>query len=111
MHNLPSALTQAIQETSDSHLNAPVLDPHQRGLSVLGHLYDFCRANAMLVEWARGLPAEGTQEEEIMRDWMENRGDKAKIIEPFFAEIYQAGTLDMSMLIIAEQRLRSLYGG
>lgn len=52
-----------------------------------------------------------TTGKQIMHDWMDNRGDKAKIIEPFFAEIYQGGTLDMSMLIIAEQRLRSLYGG
>ncbi len=47
----------------------------------------------------------------IMQDWMNQRGEKAKIIEPFFAEIYRTGTLDLSMLIIAEQRLRSLYGG
>ncbi len=47
----------------------------------------------------------------IMQDWMDQRGEKAKIIEPFFAEIYRTGTLDISMLIIAEQRLRSLYGG
>ncbi|MEM7618047.1 MAG: NAD-glutamate dehydrogenase, partial [Pseudomonadota bacterium] len=52
-----------------------------------------------------------TTGKQIMLDWMEHRGDKAKIIEPFFAEIYQGGILDMSMLIIAEQRLRSLYGG
>lgn len=49
--------------------------------------------------------------QKIMQDWMDQRGEKAKIIEPFFAEIYRNGTLDIAMLIIAEQRLRSLYGG
>ena len=52
-----------------------------------------------------------TSGKKIMEDWMEQRGEKAKIIEPFFAEIYRNGTLDIAMLIIAEQRLRSLYGG
>ncbi|MGH2543262.1 MAG: hypothetical protein ACRDIB_10705 [Ardenticatenaceae bacterium] len=46
-------LIAAIQAMSDEQMEARVLDPHERGLSVLGHLYDFCRANAMLVEWAR----------------------------------------------------------
>ena len=46
----------------------------------------------------------------IMEQWMEKRGDKALLITPFFNEIYRTGTLDISMLIIAEQRLRSLYG-
>ena len=55
-------LIAAIQEAPDSLLDAHVLDPHERGLSVLGHLYDFCRANAMLVEWARGLPLENEQQ-------------------------------------------------
>ena len=47
----------------------------------------------------------------VMKDWMDQRGDKAKIIEPFFDEIYRNGSLDIALLIIAEQRLRSLYGG
>jgi len=51
-----------------------------------------------------------TTGQKIMQNWMEQRGDKAKIIEPFFDEIYRNGTLDIAMLIIAEQRLRGLYG-
>jgi hypothetical protein len=40
---------------------------------VLGHLYDFCRANAMLVEWANGLSkadaeAEAEAEERLIED-------------------------------------------
>jgi hypothetical protein len=46
-------LIAAIQLARDSLLDAPVPDPHDRGFTVLGHLYDYARANAMLVEWAR----------------------------------------------------------
>jgi hypothetical protein len=62
------ALIEAIQQCSEERLHAPVLDPHERGLTVLGHLYDFCRANAMLVEWARTLP-EAAAGEENLENW------------------------------------------
>jgi hypothetical protein len=62
-------LIEAVEQADDARLHAPVLDPHERGLTVLGHLYDFCRANAMLVEWANGLP----EEEAIGKDEGEER--------------------------------------
>jgi hypothetical protein len=52
--DLTDRMIDAIQHTGDNRLDAAVLDPHQRNLTVLGHLYDYCRANAMLVEWAQG---------------------------------------------------------
>lgn len=61
-----AALRAAIQGASDARLQAPVLDPHERGLSVLGHLYDLCRVSAMLVEWARHLPPD---EDESLEGW------------------------------------------
>jgi len=67
--------------------------------------------NDMKKEVSKAKTVTKTTGQEIMQNWMDNRGDKAKIIEPFFAEIYRNGTLDIAMLIIAEQRLRSLYGG
>jgi len=47
----------------------------------------------------------------LLQQWFIERGDKVRLMEPFFNEIYKNGSLDISMLIIAEQRLRSLYGG
>ncbi|MEM6812693.1 MAG: NAD-glutamate dehydrogenase domain-containing protein [Pseudomonadota bacterium] len=47
---------------------------------------------------------------DIKDKWMDQRGDKIKILKPFFDEIHEKGTLDIAMLIIAEQRLRGLYG-
>ncbi len=61
-------LIEAIEQADDARLHAPVLDPHERGLTVLGHLYDFCRANAMLVEWANGLSKADAEAEERLID-------------------------------------------
>jgi hypothetical protein len=47
-------MIDALQSLDDDRLHAAVLDPHERNLTLLGHLYDYCRANAMLVEWAQG---------------------------------------------------------
>lgn len=46
-----AALSEGVQRAPSTHLDAAVLDPHERGLTVLGHLYDFCRASAQLVGW------------------------------------------------------------
>lgn len=65
-------LIEAIEQAEEARLHAPVLDPHERGLTVLGHLYDFCRANAMLVEWANGLPEEGVTGEDENEERLSN---------------------------------------
>ncbi len=43
--------------------------------------------------------------------WMKKHEHQAKQLDPLFAELRRAGTIDLAMLIIAEQRLRNLYGG
>ncbi len=43
--------------------------------------------------------------------WINNRGTQAKLLETLFNEYKRSNKLDISMLIIAEQRLRNLYGG
>ncbi|NCC22107.1 MAG: NAD-glutamate dehydrogenase [Alphaproteobacteria bacterium] len=47
----------------------------------------------------------------IVRKWLDGHQHQAKQIEPLFAEMRRAASIDLSMLIIAEQRLRALYGG
>ncbi|HPF78453.1 MAG TPA: NAD-glutamate dehydrogenase, partial [Alphaproteobacteria bacterium] len=47
----------------------------------------------------------------VLQAWIHDRGAQAKLLEPLFDELRRNTTLDLSMLIIAEQRLRNLYGG
>lgn len=47
----------------------------------------------------------------VMDAWIQDRGSQAKLLAPLFDELRRSATLDISMLIIAEQRLRNLYGG
>jgi len=42
--------------------------------------------------------------------WMKNHTDQISRLEKLFGELRRAGTIDLPMLIIAEQRLRSLAG-
>ncbi|MDQ4076857.1 MAG: hypothetical protein M3220_11510 [Chloroflexota bacterium] len=69
------SLVAALQQADDRRLHALVLDPHERELTVLGHFYDFSRSNAMLVEWARGLPGEPEQEVGTLRDLVGEAND------------------------------------
>lgn len=47
----------------------------------------------------------------IVDHWVKNHCPQARKLEPLFGEIRNAGATDISMLIIAEQRLRNLFGG
>ena len=49
--------------------------------------------------------------ESVLTEWVKDRGSQAKLLEPLFVELRRNSSLDLSMLIIAEQRLRNLYGG
>ncbi|MGQ0527136.1 MAG: NAD-glutamate dehydrogenase [Alphaproteobacteria bacterium] len=42
--------------------------------------------------------------------WVEKNKSKIRKIEPFLAELRNAGALSLSMLVVAEQHLRGLYG-
>ncbi len=63
---------QAIQGVPEARLHAPVLDAYERGLTVLGHLYDFCRANAVLVERVRGGEAQGLSG---IKEWFDGQNE------------------------------------
>ncbi len=43
--------------------------------------------------------------------WLKKHESQVQQIEQTFNELRQAGTIDLPMLVIAEQKLRSLYGG
>jgi glutamate dehydrogenase len=47
----------------------------------------------------------------LLQNWLERNENLAKQFDPLLAELKRAGTIDLPMLVIAEQRLRGLYGG
>ncbi len=53
----------------------------------------------------------GPDGNDIVQCWLKTHGHQAIQLEPLFTEIKQAGKVDLPVLMIAEQRLRSLYGG
>jgi hypothetical protein len=56
LHSLTHTLLDTVAVLPETRLSATVLDPHERGLSLLAHLYDYARLSAALVEWSRCLP-------------------------------------------------------
>ncbi|MAZ76063.1 MAG: glutamate dehydrogenase [Micavibrio sp.] len=52
-----------------------------------------------------------SKKHKIVDAWIDSRGAQAKLLQPLFDELKRSSSLDMSMIIIAEQRLRNLYGG
>lgn len=55
--------------------------------------------------------AQHTESDSILNAWISDRGAQAKLLEPLFDELRRSASIDISMLTIAEQRLRNLYGG
>lgn len=47
----------------------------------------------------------------MLGEWLENHEHLLKQFEPLFAELRRAGTVDLTMLTVADQRLRQLFGG
>lgn len=47
----------------------------------------------------------------ILKNWIKDHGEQVQQIEPLFRDLRGASHLDLPMLVIAEQRLRNLYGG
>jgi glutamate dehydrogenase len=47
----------------------------------------------------------------LVQQWVETHGAQAQALEPLFADLRKAGSIELAMLIIAEQKLRNLYGG
>ncbi|MCB9987880.1 MAG: NAD-glutamate dehydrogenase [Rhodospirillales bacterium] len=53
----------------------------------------------------------GPDGHDIVKCWLETHGHQAVQLEPLFTDMRRSGHVDLPMLIIAEQRLRHLYGG
>ena len=55
--------------------------------------------------------AKGKSSKNAVEQWVKKQEAQIQQIEMTFAELRQAGSIDLPMLVIAEQRLRALYGG
>jgi glutamate dehydrogenase len=65
----------------------------------------------ILKDMAKLVKSDAKQKGSILDHWINERGEQARLMQPLFDELRETATLDMSMIIIAEQRLRNLYGG
>ncbi len=79
---------------------------------IIDHLYT-CQAGITIrilkdmgKELAGNVPAES-----ILDKWLSAHGQQAKALEPLFIDLRKGGHVDLPVLVIAEQRLRNLYGG
>ncbi len=53
----------------------------------------------------------GPKKTGIANDWFQKNSAQIARVEPVITALQSAGTVDLPMLVIAEQRLRNLYGG
>lgn len=94
---------QARYLTSDDHWHAEAT----KGL--VDQLYS-CQAG-MTMRVLRDTGAKKKKSKSLLDMWMDNHPNTAKQFDPLFAELRRSGSIDLPMLVIAEQRLRGLYGG
>lgn len=47
----------------------------------------------------------------LVNKWLQAHEEQVARLDPFFTELHRAGSVDLAHLVIAEQRLRKLYGG
>ena len=69
-----------------------------------------CQAG-MTMRVLRDTACKGKNGKPLFECWLEDHQQTASQIDPLFHDLRKAGTIDLPMLIIAEQRLRHLYGG
>ncbi len=68
-----------------------------------------CQAG-LTVRILRDIGTKGKNSASIVELWLEKYGNHVKQIDPLFTELRRAGTVDLTMLTVAEQRLRNIYG-
>ncbi len=68
-----------------------------------------CQA-ALTMRILRDTKSKSGKDQSLAQKWLEDHTDQVKQIEPLFVDLRRAGTIDLPMLIIAEQRLRNLAG-
>ena len=69
-----------------------------------------CQAG-LTVRILRDVGAKSGNGTSLVNLWLEKHGSYAQQLDPLFADLRRNGMVDLTMLTVAEQRLRSLYGG
>jgi glutamate dehydrogenase len=80
---------------------------------IIDHLYT-CQAGItirILKDMGKELAGAPLSTESILHRWLASHGAQALALEPLFNDLRKGGTVDLPVLVIAEQRLRNLYGG
>ncbi len=65
----------------------------------------------ILQDMVKDLSGKKAVKENIVPHWIATHSTQAQALEPLFADVRASGNVDLPMLIIAEQKLRGLYGG
>lgn len=94
---------QARYLTSDDHWHAEATN------GLVDQLYS-CQAG-MTMRVLRDTGAKKKKDKTLLDMWMDSHPNMTKQFDPLFAELRRSGSIDLPMLVIAEQRLRGLYGG
>ncbi len=74
---------------------------------LMDHIYS-CQAG-ITVQILRDIGAKAKKGVSLVDLWLEKHGNHVKQLDPLFVELRREGTIDLTMLMVAEQRLRSLY--
>ena len=94
--------TQARFLNSDDHWHAEAT----RGL--VDQLFS-CQAS-LTIRILKDTKGQKAKSESFAEKWLASHASQVRQLDPLFADLRRAGTIDLPMLIIAEQRLRTLAG-
>lgn len=88
---------------SDDHWQTEAVD------GLIDQLYS-CQAG-MTKRILRDTGCKAGKNQSLFECWSEDYEEEARQLEPLLGSIRRSGSIDLAMLVIAEQRLRHLYGG
>ena len=85
---------------------------HWEAEAVSGLIDQFfgCQAG-MTLRILRDVGGNNKKKTSLVDQWLDQHGNHIVQLDSLFASLRRTGTIDLTMLTVAEQRLRSLYGG
>ena len=95
--------TQAGYIPANDHWTIEALD------GVVDSLYAAQAGLTVKIIHDMGKSAGGKKKDGIVAQWIAEHGAQADVMEPLFSDMRKASSIDLPMLMIAEQKLRGLY--
>lgn len=79
---------------------------------LIDHLFG-CQAGltVKILNDAAGQAKSAKADDKLVKAWLEKHSHQVKQLDTLFADLRRSGTVDLTMITVAEQRLRQLYGG